>query len=264
MIEPFVALMRRYTIDYTNSHDLAVCDEIMEPDYVVHISGMSLARDTAYKPAVEMVFGRFPGLCLAIHQIITSGDRLAMRFSEHAATEEGALASWAGIALYRWNGAKLLECRVEQDFLSQRRQLASGRPDALEPPHLDPWTTTRVLAADRGAERIVSDWLEAGELGRAGAGRIDDTDVAKFAPILEATNRVDVHDLFSAGPHVAFHASMVGRYRGGLADADEHRGKEARLDLAGIAMVAAGEVAEVRIVTDRLGTESRLTGRALF
>jgi predicted ester cyclase len=264
MIEPFVALMRRYTIDYTNSHDLAVCDEIMEPDYVVHISGMSLVRDAAYKPAVEMVFGRFPGLCLAIHEILTNGDRLAMRFSEHAATEQGRLACWAGIALYRWNGAKLLECRVEQDFLSQRRQLASGRPDALEPPHLDPWTTTRGLAADRGAERVVGDWLGAGELGRAAAGRIDDTDVAKFAPILEATDRVDIHDLFSAGPSVAFHASIVGRYRGGLADADEHRGKEARLDLAGIAMVAAGEVAEVRIVTDRLGTESRLTGRALF
>ena len=53
MIEPFVALMRRYTIDYTNSHDLAVCDEIMEPRYVVHISGMTLVRDTTYKPALE-------------------------------------------------------------------------------------------------------------------------------------------------------------------------------------------------------------------
>ena len=30
--DPFVALMRRYVVDYTNSHDLAVCDEIMEPD----------------------------------------------------------------------------------------------------------------------------------------------------------------------------------------------------------------------------------------
>ena len=248
MMEPFVALMRRYTIDYTNSHDLAVCDEIMEPGYVVHISGLSLVRDTTYKPAVEMVFGRFPGLGLAIHEILTNGDRLAMRFSEHAATEQGALACWAGIALYRWNGAKLLECR----------------PDALEPPHLDPWTTTRGLAADRDAERVVGDWLRVGELGRTAAGRIDDTDVAKFAPILEATERVDIHDLFSAGPRVAFHASIVGRYRGGFADADEHGGKAARLDLAGIAMVAAGEVAEVRIVTDRLGTASRLTGRALF
>jgi len=102
MIEPFVALMRRYAIDYTNSHDLSVCDEIMEPDYVVHIAGMSLVRDAAYKPAVEFVFAQFPGLCLAIHEIITNGERLAMRFSEHAADAEGRRCCWAGISLYRW------------------------------------------------------------------------------------------------------------------------------------------------------------------
>ena len=38
-MEPFVALMKKYCIDYTNSHDQSVCDEIMHPDYVVHISG---------------------------------------------------------------------------------------------------------------------------------------------------------------------------------------------------------------------------------
>ena len=47
MTEPFVALMRRYCIDYTNSHDLSVCDSIMEPDYVVHIAGMALSATTA-------------------------------------------------------------------------------------------------------------------------------------------------------------------------------------------------------------------------
>ena len=61
-MEPFVALMRRYCIDYTNSHDQSVCDEIMEPEYVVHISGFDLPRDAAYKPAVTGVFARFPGL----------------------------------------------------------------------------------------------------------------------------------------------------------------------------------------------------------
>jgi len=265
MIEPFPALMRRYCIDYTNSHDLGVCDQIMEPDYVVRISGMSLVRDAAYKPAVEFVFARFPGLGLAVHEMITSGDRLAMRFSEHAGAPEagGNLLCWAGIALYRWNGAKLTECRVEQDFLSQRRQLASGRPDPLEPPHLDPWTATRSVAADPAAERVVAGWLRSGALGKAASGRIDDTDVADFEPVIEPAD-VEILDLFSAGPSVAFHASLGGRYRGGLADADEHRGSETRLDLAGIATVAGAEVRNVRIVTDRLGTWGRLTGRPLF
>ena len=263
MMQPFVALMRRYSIDYTSSHDLGVCDEIMEPDYVVHISGLSLRRDTAYKPAVEFVFARFPGLCLAVHEIITNGDRLAMRFSEHAATaDEGTFACWAGIALYRWNGARLTECRVEQDFLSQRRQLACGRPDALEPPHLDPWTTTRALGPDADAERTVRDWLGSGELARAESGRIDDLTLSRFEPVLD-TARIDLLDLFSAGPRVAFHASVWGRYRGGLPDTDGLRGAETRLDVAGIARVGGGAVRDVRIVTDRLGTSARLTGRAM-
>ena len=43
-MHPFVALMRTYCIDYTNSHDQSLYDEIMEPDYVVHISGFDLRR----------------------------------------------------------------------------------------------------------------------------------------------------------------------------------------------------------------------------
>jgi len=262
-MDPFGALMRRYSIDYTNSHDLSVCDDIMEPDYVVHIAGWSLERDAAYKPAVELVFAQFPGLCLAIHEIVTNGERLAMRFSEHAADAEGKRCCWAGISLYRWNRSKLTECRVEQDFLSRQRQLLSGRPDPLEPPHHDPWTTTRALPADPEAERVAADWLRKGGLAKASAGTIDEADLASFAPVVEPS-RVEVFDLFSAGPRVAFHASLTGRYLGGLPQAGEHRGAEARLDVAGIATIVGKEVREVRVVTDRLGTWSRLTGRQMF
>ena len=262
-MDPFVALMRRYTIDYTNSHDLSVCDEIMEPDYVVHIAGWSLARDAAYKPAVEMIFAQFPGLCLAIHEIITNGDRLAMRFSEHAADAEGRRCCWAGISLYRWNRSKLTECRVEQDFLSRQRQLASGNPDPLESPHHDPWTTTRTVTADEGAERVVAEWLRKGELSRARSGTIDDTDLPSFSPVV-APSRVEILDLFSAGSRVAFHASLTGRYLGGLPQADEHRGAETSLNVAGIITVTGKEVRDVRLVTDRLGTWSRLTGKQMF
>lgn len=66
-MHPFVSLMRTYCIDYTNSHDLSVCDSIMEPSYTVRICGMTLERDPAYKPSVETVFGRFAGLGLVDH-----------------------------------------------------------------------------------------------------------------------------------------------------------------------------------------------------
>ena len=56
-MHPFVALMRTYCIDYTNSHDQTLYDQIMEPDYVLHTMGFTLSgRDEAYSPAVTQVF----------------------------------------------------------------------------------------------------------------------------------------------------------------------------------------------------------------
>lgn len=37
-------------------------------------------------------------------------------------------------------------------LLSARRQLETGEPDALEPPHLDPWITTKPAAPVADAE----------------------------------------------------------------------------------------------------------------
>jgi hypothetical protein len=258
MSEAFVQLMRTYCIDYTNSHDLSVCDAIMDPDYVVYITGMSLGRDSAYKPSVAQVFERFPNLGLAVHEFVTNGDRLAMRFSEHAADTSGGLACWPGIGLYDWNGSQLTTCRVEQDFWSQQRQLDSGVPDALEPPHLDPWTTTTASPSQRAAEQVAREWLVAGDLSRARTGRIDDSAPADYAPVVKATATA-IHDLFSAGDRVAFHASLAGTYCGGLsADVAGSEGHAARIDVAGILRITGGEVDDARLVTDRFGTWLRL------
>src|SRR5437763_13760106 len=98
-MEPFVALIRRYCIDYTARHDLSVCDDIMVPGYTLHMGVHHLAgRDDAYKPAAAAQFRQFPGLCLTVNAIICSGDRLALRFTEHGASvrHDGARAAWGG------------------------------------------------------------------------------------------------------------------------------------------------------------------------
>ncbi len=260
-MEPFVALMRRYCIDYTNSHDQSVCDEIMAPEYVVHISGWDLPRDALYKPAVTAVFARFPGLQLQVHEFVTNGDRLAMRFSEHgaAADADGRFAAWGGIGLYRWNGKQLLENFVEQDFLAQEQQLASGEPAPLEVPHLDPWLGTRAEPANADAERVVRAWLAKGDLRSAAKSVIDGSWYEPLAPSPLEVEDVRVNDLFSAGERVCFHVIQAGRYRGGLTGAEASwRGRAAELRCVGFARVAGGEVSEVRAITDRLGTRAAL------
>ena len=260
-MEPFVALMRRYCIDYTNSHDQSVCDEIMAPEYVVHISGFDLPRDAAYKPAVTGVFARFPGLQLQVHEFVTNGERLAMRFSEHGAAADagGRFAAWGGIGLYRWNGKQLLENFVEQDFHAQEEQLATGVAAPLETPHLDPWLGTRAEAANAAAEAAARAWLAKGDLRAAADAVIDGSWYAPQGPSPLEVESVQVNDLFSAGARVAFHITQHGRYRGGLRGADAAwSGRAAALRCVGLARVEGGEVRAVRVVTDRLGMRTAL------
>src|SRR5690606_15985147 len=81
LVEPYVALMRRYCVDYTTAHDPSVCDEIMSEDYEITIAGRSLGM-ADYRRVVATTFRRFPTLMLTVHDMVLSGDRLAMRFSE--------------------------------------------------------------------------------------------------------------------------------------------------------------------------------------
>lgn len=264
-MHPFLALMRKYCIDYTNSHDVSVCDDIMETDYVVHLSGFALERDPSYKPAVVDLFGRAPGLGLAVHEFVCNGDRLCMRFSEHSSlpTDDGrGLAVWRGIGLYKWNGRRLTENFVEQDFFAQHRQLDTGRPDALEAPHLDPWMATEIVPADQDAEDAVRAWLARGDLADADAVAIDDATPDRGSGLCVTPSDVALNDLFSAGRRVAFHVTVTGNYRGGLDGVpDEHLGSSVSIHVAGLAAVASdGAIGDVRAVTTRQGVASQLTG----
>lgn len=263
-MEPFVALMRRYVNDYTNRHDTSVCAAIMEPGYVLHMGPHLVeGRDEVYIPAAQKQFTQFPGLCLTVHEIVTDGERLAMRFSEHGRSvrHDGRGAAWSGLGLYRWNGRKLVENFVEQDYLTRRRQLSSGVPDAVGAPALAPWDTG-AEPPDPNAEAVVRRWIDAGLPG--GDVTLDDGDAT---PLLhDATSDVatsdvatsDVDSLFSAGKHVAFRLSRHGRYAGGLgADAgiDDAAltGAAATLHLVGLVTVEHGRVSGGHIVRDRLG-----------
>lgn len=262
---PFVALMRRYCIDYTNSHDFSVCDEVMEPGYLLHIGGHRLGpRDESYKPATARQLSQFPGLGLVVQQIVTSGDRLALRFAEHGASLRHGryVAAWQGIGLYQWNGRRLTESWVEQDYWSRRRQLVTGEPNPVPRPAHDPWVTPAV-PADPQCEQAVQRWLESWTGVPDDRVRADDSSVAGWEePVVDGELHVD--DLFSAGSSVAFHVTRSGRYRGGLPGLDAHIGRPVSSYCAGIATVAGGEVTDVAVVTDRLGLSKRLarpTGR---
>lgn len=255
-MHPFVALMRRYCIDYTNSHDQSIYPEIFVDDYTVNINGVALDRDTAYGPLVEQLFAEAPGLGLTVHELVLNGDRLCMRFSEHAAmpTREGRrVAAWRGIGLYKWDGQRLVENFVEQDFLGRRAQLATGEPDELEPAHLDPWMSTVPTPADPDAEEAGRAAVLADALHTARWAQIDDLVGSEVQPLVVSPDEVTVNDVFSAGRRVAVHATLRGRYRGGI-DRLGHDalGQDTTLQVAALLRIDAdGSLDEVRAVSSR-------------
>lgn len=226
----------------------------MEPGYRLRIGAHVMSgRDQEYVPAVVGQFEQFPDLRLTVHELMLSGDRLALRMSEQGSSNrhQGRTASWAGIVLHRWNGRRLVETFAEEDYFSRRRQLASGVPDPAEAPAPAPWEVL-AQAPDPAAERAVRDWLlESG--GEGGQVSHDEGGAGRLLEVAE----VQIHELFSAGDRVAFHALAQGSYAGGLEGSEAAPGSPAGMNLAGIVRVEGGVVTG-RVVRDRMGLQRSL------
>ncbi len=256
----FVRLMKHYVIDYTNRNDQSQTVHIMEPDYELRMGDHRLqGRDGPYHAATAKQMDQFPNLCLTVHEIVSSGERLAMRFSEHGASRlhDGRRCAWGGIGLYAWNGSKLVSNRVEQDYFSRRRQLRTGEPLPVDHPALAPWNES-AAAPDPAAEAIVRAWLESGALANTPGVLLDDEWAgAAVSPLIDQIH-VEIEDLFSCGNAVAFHVAQHGRF---VPDAElaGPAGTATHLHMAGMVRVENGVVATGRIIRNRLELSRRLS-----
>jgi hypothetical protein len=250
----FVSLMKRYVVDYTNSHDQAQSATIMVPDYRLRMGEHIVSgRDGAYAQATRRQLDQFPGLGLTVHEICTSGERLAMRFSEHGMSlrHEGARAAWGGIGLYHWNGSQLTANNVEQDYFSRALQLASKVAQPVEPPAIAPWNTD-AEAPDERAVRIVGDWLETGRLASTAGVICDDGWTGAAVCKIVEQSSITINDLFSCGSCVAFHVAQHGALTADFAKNSSQAGRSVTLFLAGIVHVGEGKIERGRIIRNRL------------
>ena len=252
-----VALVRRWAVDWLNGRHPEACDEVLAPAYALLIGGYLLGPRDTYVPATLAQLSRYPGLVLTVHQLVTDGDRVAIVFTESGASVRlgGRTAAWSGVSLFRSDGAQLTHCWAEEDYHGRRRQLESRVCDPVAAPAPAPWDTA-ALPPDPAAEQAVRDWLTGPDL-RAAPVVCDDEATGQPAQRLLEVGSCEVHELFSAGEHVAFAATQTGRYLGGL-DIDGAEGHDAVLHLAGLAQVQNGRITGGRVVRDRLGTARRL------
>ena len=253
-ISPLAELLRTYSYAYTAAHDFGVSDRIMVDGYVLRMGTHTIrGRNEEYQPATRRQYRQFPALGFTVHTFVGNGKRAALHFTEHGrSVRTGGLASWQGVSLYRWDGERLTECRVEHDYYARRWQLDRGIPNPVLPPGIDPWSGGDVPADLKAAGRV-RDWLESGRWTTDPSPAWDD---GTARPRLAGAG-TEVLDLFSAGSQVAFHVRLAGVYAGGLPGTDDLAGITAELYVTGI--VDAADFAGT-LISDRHGLVRRLRG----
>jgi predicted ester cyclase len=125
------ALVTRLIEEAWNEGNLAVIDELLAPDYVLHIDAPGAPGREGYKQAVEMHRAAWSGLRLAIEDMVAEGDKVAMRGTLRGVHEgeymgippTGKRATWSAISIRRFEGAQIAEEWVEMDTLGLLQQL---------------------------------------------------------------------------------------------------------------------------------------------
>ena len=260
--DPLVSLVRRWSVDWLNGQHPEVCEEILAPEYNLLIGGFRLGPREEYVRATLAQLSRYPGLVVTTHHLVSSGDQVAVVFSEHGASIrlDGRQAVWTGVAVFGWNGSALTECFAEEDYYARRRQLDSATCDPVGPPAVAPWDAVP-RPRNEEAEQVVRSWLSGPDL-RAASVECDDETVGQPARRLLDVETCRFDALFSAGDEVAFHVAQTGRYVGGLDGLDHRVGETAQMEMAGIVTVRAGRVVGGKVVRDRLGTARALEAAA--
>ena len=249
-------------MDWLNKANADVCRQIMSAEYRVEIGGIVLSGLAEYVPATLQQLRQFPGLEIVVHEVISNGAQMALRFTEHGGSTQGNYAGWQGIALFWSDGSVLVRNVTEEDYTSRRRQLGSGAPDLLDDALFEPWLT-KPQAPNPEAEKRVRDWLEAGGLSVRDASESDamltwDEGAADSAPILNVKSTI-VLDLFSAGDTVAFRVVESGGYHDGLDLPDQQLGKSGSLSSVGILRADGTSGITGHIVRDRAGLRRALS-----
>lgn len=250
-----VQLLRRWVVDYFNSHDPSAAAAFIVPAYALEIGDHLLdGRDEQWLPAVDQQMQAFPGMGMTVHHVVSAHDRVAVYFSEHGASN-GRMAVWSGVGIYRSNGQQLTGCIAQEDYMTRQRQLKSGVSDPVESPAVSPWDTVP-LGRNVDAEAVVRDWLTQSWPLKTKEVRCDDEHITGVSLQFDVQS-VEFTELFSSGDDVAFHVRQTGRYQAGF-DELQASMKNWLLNVNGILRVQAGQVVSGRIIRDRTGLKARL------
>jgi predicted ester cyclase len=134
MSEQNKALSKRNIDEVWNQRKLAVIDELVAPNSVLHdptVPGGKVSGSQGYRQFVEIYLAAFPDLHFTIQDQFADGDKVATRWTG-SGTQTGALMGIAptgkrstvtGITIDRYQNGKAVESWVNYDALGMFQQL---------------------------------------------------------------------------------------------------------------------------------------------
>jgi len=136
-LEENKAMVHRIIEEAWNKGNLAVIDEFLSPDYVLHISSPGPALDKeGYKQAVNMHRTAFADFSLTIEDIIAEENKVVIRWTIRGTHKgeymgvapTGKQVTVTGTSIRRIEGGKTLEEWIEIDMLGLMRQFGVFPP----------------------------------------------------------------------------------------------------------------------------------------
>jgi NAD(P)-dependent dehydrogenase (short-subunit alcohol dehydrogenase family)/predicted ester cyclase len=125
-------VVRRFLTEVVTGGNLAANDELWAEDLVWHGGSLGEVHGlAAYKEFMAAsASGAFTGMHLTIHEVVTAGDKVVVRFT-NSGTQTGSFmgvsptgkhAAWLGIGIYTVTGGRIREAWFAEDILGMLRQ----------------------------------------------------------------------------------------------------------------------------------------------
>jgi len=125
------ASVRRLIDEAWNKGNLAVIDQILSPEYRLHIQAPGAMDREGYHQAVSMYRSAFPDFLFTIEDMVAEGDKVVIR-ATMTGTQEGELMglppsgkmlTMEAIAIRRFEDGKIVEEWVLTDMLGMMQQM---------------------------------------------------------------------------------------------------------------------------------------------
>ena len=108
---------RRFFEELWNEGDLRVAEELIAPDHIHHVGGHELLGPDGVKGAVTWLRTAFPDLRFEIDDMISDGDRAALRWTASGThlgpfddlQPTGRRVEWTGADFFRLRGGRIIE-----------------------------------------------------------------------------------------------------------------------------------------------------------